>query len=229
MNDLIGGEELIGGDCERKQSSAAATAVNHKFTLQERIELIKIFYSGKSLKQTARVFAERHPDCDHLPTSSGITRLVRKFETTGSVLDKRIPGRPKTSRVQLTTKQSELSACEYPGCQYVSNKKCMARHKLVHKTERNFVCDWPDCDKRFKSSLSLKNHLRIHYDDKRYACNWPGCQYRCVDSGNIRKHKKIHEKQFRGLLKTSDFQNKTDLKMKSDGSSEEKEDNSIDF
>ncbi|CAG2179354.1 unnamed protein product, partial [Oppiella nova] len=110
MNEEIGDDKKASG-----QSSA-----NHKFTLQERIELIKIFYSGKSLKQTARVFAERHPDCDHLPTSSGITRLVRKFETTGSVLDKRIPGRPKTSRVQLSAKQSEISACDWPGCQYVS-------------------------------------------------------------------------------------------------------------
>ncbi|XP_054163054.1 zinc finger protein ZIC 5-like [Oppia nitens] len=187
--------------------------VNHKFTLQERIELIKIFYSGKSLKQTVRVFAERHPDCPHMPTSSGITRLVRKFETTGSVLDKRIPGRPKTSRgVQLGVQQPELVACAWPGCSYMSNKKCLARHKLVHKTERDYLCPWVGCDKGFKSSLSLKNHLRIHNEDKRYACNWPGCQYRCVDSGNIRKHKKIHEKQFRGLLKTSDVQNKTQMK-----------------
>ena len=59
----------------------------HKFSLQERIELIKIFYSGKSLKQTIKVFAERHTDCHHLPTSSTITRLVRKFETTGETME----------------------------------------------------------------------------------------------------------------------------------------------
>ena len=120
-------------------------------------------------------------------------------------MDKRIPGRPKTSKDRSETKQCELTSCEWPGCDYVSSKKCMSRHKLVHKTERDFACDWPQCVKRFKSSLSLKNHLRIHYEDKRYACNWPGCQYRCVDSGNIRKHKKIHERQFRGLLKNCDF------------------------
>ena len=62
-------------------------SINHKFTLQERIELIKIFYGGNSLKQTARVFAQKHPECQHLPTTSGITRLVRKFETTGQSLD----------------------------------------------------------------------------------------------------------------------------------------------
>jgi len=187
---------------------------NHKFSLQERVELIKIFYGGNSLKQTARIFAEKHPDCQHLPTTSGITRLVRKFETTGSVLDKRIPGRPKSLKEGTEVKQQEMCSCEWPGCDYVSTKKCMARHKLVHKTERDFACNWPHCDKRFKSSLSLKNHLRIHTEDKRYACNWPGCTYRCVDSGNIRKHKKIHERQFRGLLKDSEFIKASEIKPK---------------
>ena len=87
--------------------------------------------------------------------------------------------------------------CDWPGCTYITTTtKNLAKHMFVHQdyNERKYVCDWPECGKRFKEKCRMDEHYRQHTNERRYACTFPGCSYRCVIKGNLTKHIAKHSK-----------------------------------
>ncbi|CAG2116775.1 unnamed protein product [Medioppia subpectinata] len=83
---------------------------------------------------------------------------------------------------------SHKTRCEWPGCEWEG--KHITAHKLQHTGEKPFVCEWPDCGRRFRMQKLLKEHQNVHNNLKPYACHWPGCQYRAANSANVNKHMK---------------------------------------
>lgn len=59
-----------------------------RFNLQERIDIVKHFYSTDNAAEAARLAGV------HSPHRSTVLRLINKFETTGSVKDEQRSGRP---------------------------------------------------------------------------------------------------------------------------------------
>jgi transposase len=68
----------------------------YRYTTKERVELVRYTYSKQSQNEASRLFRLAHPE-KACPNQSTISRLVNRFEITGSVLDKKITGRPKKS------------------------------------------------------------------------------------------------------------------------------------
>ena len=67
-------------------------------SLQTRIEIVQLYYiNGQSRIQAMRKFNSAHGFKNDQFTLSAITKLVTKFETTGSVLDQAKCGRPSVS------------------------------------------------------------------------------------------------------------------------------------
>ena len=70
-------------------------------TLQQRIKIVELFFSERSVAKTQRAFCAIYSvrsDC--APARSTILRLVKKFRNEGSVCDKPHSGRPKIARSQ---------------------------------------------------------------------------------------------------------------------------------
>jgi transposase len=66
--------------------------------LEERIALIRLYYAnGNSAKAALRQFRVENPHVRNLCQTRTVVKLIRKFETTGSVKDLPWSGRPKTS------------------------------------------------------------------------------------------------------------------------------------
>ena len=85
--------------------------------------------------------------------------------------------------------------CDWPGCTFITTTARNLRvHNFVHAdySERRYVCDWPECGKRFTIQSKLDDHFRQHTNEKRFACTFPGCGYRCVIKGNLNKHMVKH-------------------------------------
>ena len=46
--------------------------------------------------------------------------------------------------------------------------------------QKSYICNWPDCDKKYKKSSHLKAHQRIHTGERPYRCHIEGCSHTCV-------------------------------------------------
>lgn len=66
-------------------------------------------------------------------------------------------------------------------------EKTLKRHKAIHTTEYNFVCEI--CQKKFIHRDRLREHLKIHAM-RRYSC--PYCSQYFSNTGGLRSHIGIH-------------------------------------
>ena len=67
------------------------------YTIQQRVQMIKWFYGGHSATEVGRLLEDAFPGVPRLAPST-VTRLVAKFEATGSVAN----SRPSTHRTVVT-------------------------------------------------------------------------------------------------------------------------------
>ena len=73
---------------------------DNKFTITEKVQIIKWFYSGCSRTEIVQnLFPGTFPDSE-VPSERTITYIVNRFEETGSVLPRKRPGRPKTATTE---------------------------------------------------------------------------------------------------------------------------------
>lgn len=66
--------------------------------------------------------------------------------------------------------------------------------KNVHSDERNYICTFEGCNKRFKAQGAYNHHLNTHSTEKKYKC--PFCQKCFKTSVQLAGHKNTHTKKF---------------------------------
>jgi KRAB domain-containing zinc finger protein len=54
------------------------------------------------------------------------------------------------------------------------NKRCLTHHRLIHQ-ERNFICDFPDCQRAYQSLSHLHSHQKWHSNAKSHECPYAEC------------------------------------------------------
>ena len=63
-------------------------------------------------------------------------------------------------------------------------------HKNRHFNYRPFICSI--CNARFNRKIRLKIHFMIHTGEKPFVCNFPNCNMKFRDKGNLNNHYKKH-------------------------------------
>lgn len=69
-----------------------------------------------------------------------------------------------------------------------TQKGSLMYHSLIHKGEKNFICDV--CDFRARSNHDLKIHKKKHTENRQYICNI--CAFAFKTSSNLQKHLRRH-------------------------------------
>lgn len=69
---------------------------------------------------------------------------------------------------------------------------CAGFRPLPRVSEKQFVCDYPGCDKFYSKASHLKTHLRRHTGEKPFRCTWSGCSWRFSRSDELARHKRSH-------------------------------------
>jgi uncharacterized Zn-finger protein len=65
-----------------------------------------------------------------------------------------------------------------------------ACHSCCH-AEKPYVCDYPNCNKRFRKKPHLDTHKNIH-TGRRFPCDWPNCGKSFMRKYNLLEHRKLH-------------------------------------
>ena len=99
----------------------------------------------------------------------------------------------KLLRKHLLTHREKQFICHYEGC----NKKFyerakLKRHFLVHTGEKPFVCPYEGCGKPFGYKANLKTHMRTHTGQRPFACTFQGCDRRFAQASNRNAHVVAH-------------------------------------
>lgn len=114
-----------------------------KYTVEQRVQIIKFYYQNNcSIRATFRALRAIYGQ-NNRPTECTIRRLVSKFETTGSVTDRRAPLRERNARsaeniaavresVQENPKQSINRRAQELGLSSTSTWRILRRDLKLH-------------------------------------------------------------------------------------------------
>lgn len=79
-------------------------------------------------------------------------------------------------------KQSHLNIKHY--CSY---------NEAIHEHNREFKCDWEDCDSAFNSNKLLAEHRKGHENKLEHKCDYDGCNSAFNRRKELTQHMVIHQ------------------------------------
>ena len=92
-----------------------------------------------------------------------------------------------------TKKKERNFVCTYEGCdKRFEHKNALVAHIRVHTGEKPFVCEHPGCGKSFAQQSNLTTHKRTHTGEKPYKCTWEGCNKSFSHSCVMQRHLATH-------------------------------------
>ena len=103
--------------------------------------------------------------------------------------------RNKANYVRPLVKQENGKSfvCNWPNCgRKFSEDTKRNIHYRSHTGEKPFACDWPNCGKKFSQSQNRNRHYRIHTGEKPYACDWPNCGRKFTAKRHRNDHRRTH-------------------------------------
>ena len=83
--------------------------------------------------------------------------------------------------------------CDHPECNFKSpTKERLVVHKRVHNGKKPYICDYEGCSFATTQSGILVIHKRAHYGLRPFTCDHPGCNYKSTQNANLLTHKRTH-------------------------------------
>lgn len=143
-------------------------------TIQERIDVLQLFYAlNKTPEETARLYNAQHEG--RIPMRGNTLRmLIKRFEQTGSVHDRKRPGRPPTKTDEVTAyevlnatrrspKKSIRRLAQQCSTSSASVHRILKANKFKSYIERHVqILRSNDTNRRYEFVSYFLDHIDVH-------------------------------------------------------------------
>lgn len=157
---------------------------NHKrrahVVLDEKIRALECYLCKQQYKSMATL--KTHIYWHSLPKNHLCTQCGERFRVI-SLLKRHL------MRADHNGESSKKFQCQICASKFYDITQ-FKNHQVVHTKERPYLCTYPNCDKTYSTSKSLREHRRIHTGERPYHCNF--CEYKCINSTYLKRHMLVH-------------------------------------
>jgi hypothetical protein len=116
-----------------------------------------------------------------------------KSEENEEILENKEKSKNKSLKLK---KEKSLLSCLWPGCDMSFDiQSKLNNHFRCHTGEKKYVCDWPQCQRKYNRLSVFRYHLELHKSGqhlKRFKCEWNGCQKMFALKYHMTRHLRVN-------------------------------------
>ncbi len=83
---------------------------------------------------------------------------------------------------------SSLKILKIKSQQTFNTKWVLKIHSRIHSGEKPFVCNYNECNHKFRHKSNLNSNMKQHLGIKRHKCYYNECHYSFVKINKMKRH-----------------------------------------
>src|SRR5882757_9130416 len=174
----------------------------------------KMYESLKNLIKVKKCIKNLNSMTNELKTTLSENQNNVSFESIDRKTDFCFDFELSFSKISLNEKPDKclnkinntLNTILCPKCDFNTHStEELEKHQLIHKNNKQFKCDFENCNKLFKRKEYLDSHKRIHSAEKLFVCNFDNCVKKFNYKRSLKRHQKSVHSEDKPLK--CDFEN----------------------
>ncbi|KAG5935915.1 hypothetical protein E4U53_000336 [Claviceps sorghi] len=170
--------------CRRKSSQMSKTRLHSPARSDSVISVARSVVSNPTANSKTITFNETVDPKDRVNFETDVDELMKAIQTRAEALEEEVAQTLTPAHTPKADGSLDSGSSAQP------QQACSA--PLESKPKKKWVCDGPNCNKRFVQKTHLDIHRRTHSGLRPYLCGQENCGLTFSQRGNLKTHMRRH-------------------------------------